>query len=213
MSTTTFKQYYLPEKKCFHCLTLRDIPEVHPKAGQILVRLKAVSLNWRDCVLAVGTYPFPGPDVLVPGSDGAGIVEEVGEGVADWQAGDGVLANSIQDQVSLTQLGSKAQGLLGEYHVFPHTGAVPAARRAEGVDRAVRPVARAAGAYVLRRSLHKNVGRGNGDPAREAPTKRRRKSSRDQTRDFPSGSTCRPLKPGRHKATVAQCSPGDIGQH
>lgn len=72
MATSTFKQYYLPEKKGFDSLVLREVPKTSPKFGQILVRIKAVSLNWRDGIIAVGTYPFPGPDSLVPGSDGAG---------------------------------------------------------------------------------------------------------------------------------------------
>jgi len=72
MSATTFKQYYLPEKKGFDSLVLREVPKASPKLGQILVRIKAVSLNWRDGIIAIGTYPFPGPEALVPGSDGAG---------------------------------------------------------------------------------------------------------------------------------------------
>ncbi|KAM0439591.1 hypothetical protein ACHAPT_000683 [Fusarium lateritium] len=132
MASTTFKQYWLPEKKGFDCLTLRDVPKEPPKFGQILVRIKAVSLNWRDGILAIGTYPFPGPDAVVPGSDGAGIVEEVGEGVSEWKAGDRVLANFTQDhiagrltrEIGLTQLGGEIQGLLGEYFIFPQTGVV-----------------------------------------------------------------------------------------
>lgn len=72
MTTATFRQYYLPEKKGFDSLVLREAPKGSPKLGQILVRIKAVSLNWRDGIIALGTYPFPGPDSLVPGSDGAG---------------------------------------------------------------------------------------------------------------------------------------------
>lgn len=72
MSQSTFKQYYLPQKAGFHSLTLREVPKASPKYGQILVRIKAVSLNWRDTIIAMGTYPFPGPDALVPGSDGVG---------------------------------------------------------------------------------------------------------------------------------------------
>jgi NADPH:quinone reductase-like Zn-dependent oxidoreductase len=71
--STTFRQYYLPEKKGFSSLTIRDVPKIAPQIGQVLVKLKAVSLNWRDCIIAMGTYPFPGPDSLVPGSDGAGM--------------------------------------------------------------------------------------------------------------------------------------------
>ncbi|KAL0942036.1 zinc-containing alcohol dehydrogenase [Colletotrichum truncatum] len=132
MSTSTFSQYWLPEKKGFDCLTLRQVPYIKPSLGQILVRIKAVSLNWRDGVVALGTYPFPGPDAVVPGSDGAGIVEEVGEGVTEWKVGDRVLANFTQDHIaghlsyemSLSQLGGESQGLLGEYFLFPKTGVV-----------------------------------------------------------------------------------------
>lgn len=74
MTQSTFKQYFLTEKTGFNSLVLRDVPKTAPKYGQILVRIKAVSLNWRDGVIAMGTYPFPGPDALVPGSDGAGII-------------------------------------------------------------------------------------------------------------------------------------------
>lgn len=59
-----------------------------------------------------------------------GIVEAVGEGVTEWKAGDRVLASFTQDHVagrlthatSLTQLGGEAQGLMGEYFLFPRTG-------------------------------------------------------------------------------------------
>jgi NADPH:quinone reductase-like Zn-dependent oxidoreductase len=148
MSSPSFKQFYLPEKNGFDSLTLRTVPREPPKFGQILVRIKAVSLNWRDCILAIGTYPFPGPDALVPGSDGAGtilpiphcqqiltepgIVEEVGEGVTEWKVGDRVLANFTQDHIGgrltpttlMSQLGGETQGLLGEYFCFPKTGVV-----------------------------------------------------------------------------------------
>ncbi|GKZ25832.1 hypothetical protein AbraIFM66951_002833 [Aspergillus brasiliensis] len=132
MASPTFRQFYLPEKKGFDSLMLREVPKLSPKQGQILVRIKAVSLNWRDGIIALGTYPFPGPDALVPGSDGAGIVEEVGEGVTEWKVGDRVLANFTQDHIAgklnkqslLSQLGGEIQGLLGEYFIFPKLGVV-----------------------------------------------------------------------------------------
>ncbi|RAH53140.1 alcohol dehydrogenase [Aspergillus piperis CBS 112811] len=132
MATPTFKQFYLPEKKGFDSLVLREVSKPSPKQGQILVRIKAISLNWRDGIIALGTYPFPGPDALVPGSDGAGIVEEVGEGVTEWKVGDRVLANFTQDHIAgklnkqslLSQLGGEIQGLLGEYFIFPKLGVV-----------------------------------------------------------------------------------------
>ena len=72
MPQDTFNQYWLPSKQGFDCLNVCQIPKSSPGLGQILVRLKAMSLNWRDGIIALGTYPFPGPDALVPGSDGAG---------------------------------------------------------------------------------------------------------------------------------------------
>ena len=81
MSQTTFKQYYLPEKKGFDSLVLREVPKTSPKYGQVLVRIKAVSLNWRDGIIAIGTYPFPGPEGLVPGSDGAGVFLVPGDNI------------------------------------------------------------------------------------------------------------------------------------
>ncbi|OQD99132.1 hypothetical protein PENSOL_c007G10653 [Penicillium solitum] len=132
MAQSTFKQYFLPDKTGFDSLVIRDVPKTAPKYGQILVRIKAVSLNWRDGIIAMGTYHFPGPDALVPGSDGAGIVEEVGDGVTEWKVGDRVLANFTQDHIAgrlnaqtlLSQLGGEIQGLLGEYFIFPKTGVV-----------------------------------------------------------------------------------------
>ncbi|KAI1061127.1 hypothetical protein LB506_011749 [Fusarium annulatum] len=132
MSAATFKQYWLPEKKGFDSLQLRAVPKELPQFGQVLVRIKAVSLNWRDGIVAIGTYPFPGPDALVPGSDGAGIVEAVGKGVTEWKVGDRVVANFTQEHIAgrltrdvgLTQLGGEAQGLLGEYFIFPKMGVV-----------------------------------------------------------------------------------------
>lgn len=60
------------------------------------------------------------------------MVEQVGEGVTEWKAGDRVLANFTQDHLAgrldqhtlLTQLGGEIQGLLGEYFIFPKTGVV-----------------------------------------------------------------------------------------
>lgn len=72
MPQDTFKQYWLPTRNGFNSLTLREVPTPRPGLGQILVRLKAVSVNWRDGIIALNTYPWIGPDELVPCSDGAG---------------------------------------------------------------------------------------------------------------------------------------------
>ena len=71
-------------------LTLQEMPVPEPGAGEIRVRVQAASLNPVDYKMAANghpawTYPF------VPGVDGAGIVDKLGEGVTEWRAGDRVV--------------------------------------------------------------------------------------------------------------------------
>jgi NADPH:quinone reductase-like Zn-dependent oxidoreductase len=71
-----------------HPLRLEDRPEPELGPGQVRVRLRAASLNYRDLIVAAQP-PRPG---LVPLSDGAGEVAEVAQDVRDLQAGDRVAA-------------------------------------------------------------------------------------------------------------------------
>ncbi|RJX27373.1 MAG: NAD(P)-dependent alcohol dehydrogenase [Desulfurivibrio sp.] len=66
-----------------------DEPDA-PREGEILVRLHASSLNYHDYLVALGTIPTP--DGLIPLTDGAGIVEEIGEGVSEFAVGDHVVS-------------------------------------------------------------------------------------------------------------------------
>src|SRR3546814_17544751 len=61
-------------------LTLIDCPTPEPGPGQLLVALKAVSLNYRDLLIADGLYRGGGASGIVPLSDGAGEVGAIGEG-------------------------------------------------------------------------------------------------------------------------------------
>lgn len=63
-----------------------DVPS--PGAGQVLLRQTAIGLNFIDIYHRTGLYPMPLP--FVPGQEGAGIVEALGDGVADLQVGDRV---------------------------------------------------------------------------------------------------------------------------
>jgi NADPH2:quinone reductase len=62
-------------------MELVDAPKPEPKAGQALVRLTAIGVNYRDVYVRTGLYPIKPP--YTPGSEGAGIVEALGP-----QAGD-----------------------------------------------------------------------------------------------------------------------------
>lgn len=71
-------------------LVIEDRPDPKPKAGEVLVRVLASSLNYHDFIVALGGIPTP--DGRIPMSDGAGEVLAVGEGVTRWKTGDRVIS-------------------------------------------------------------------------------------------------------------------------
>jgi NADPH:quinone reductase-like Zn-dependent oxidoreductase len=72
-----------------------DIPA--PGAGEVLMRIRATSLNARDLAVLKGRYPFPSKPSVIPLSDAAGEILAVGEGVTRFSAGDRVV-NSFYPQ-------------------------------------------------------------------------------------------------------------------
>lgn len=62
-----------------------------PQRGEVLVRVRAVALNFRDIAIVRGRYPRAAYPGLIPTSDGAGEIVEVGEGVAAFKPGDRVI--------------------------------------------------------------------------------------------------------------------------
>jgi len=103
--------------------TERPMPS--PGAGQVLVRMRAASLNYRDLAVVTGKY-FGGPVSrgLIPLSDGAGEVEDVGDGVQRFSRGDRVVATFTQGSPPAA-LGSPLDGTLAEFAVFPESGLLP----------------------------------------------------------------------------------------
>lgn len=64
-----------------------------PKVGDsdVLVKLHAASLNYRDLIIPRGQYPFPARFPVVAASDGAGEIVDVGSKVTKWKKGDRVV--------------------------------------------------------------------------------------------------------------------------
>ncbi|HKI05412.1 MAG TPA: NAD(P)-dependent alcohol dehydrogenase [Thermoanaerobaculia bacterium] len=113
-------------------LALVERPDPRPGAGQVLVRLRAASLNYRDLLMAEGKYNPKQKLPLIPGSDGAGEVVEVGEGVTRVQPGDRVCGIFAQKWIAGTPtrdrlrstLGGPLDGTLAELAIFDQEGVV-----------------------------------------------------------------------------------------
>lgn len=69
-------------------LVYREAEKPSPKAGEALVKLEAVGLNYIDVYHRTGLYPLPRP--FIPGMEAAGTIEAVGEGVPEVAVGDRV---------------------------------------------------------------------------------------------------------------------------
>jgi NADPH:quinone reductase-like Zn-dependent oxidoreductase len=124
------KQWQLGRQPGWQHLELTEQPAPKPNAGEVLVQMKAASLNYRDTLVATMTERFqPG---RVPLSDGAGEVIAVGEGVMRWKIGDHVAGTFFRDWISgrfdmkyhQCALGGSLDGVLREQMVFPEHGLV-----------------------------------------------------------------------------------------
>jgi len=110
-----------------------ELPDPKPGPGQVLVRMKAVSLNYRDLLMVNGMYgrgAASTTDVITPFSDGCGVVEAVGEGVTRFTAGDRVATLFFQGWISgpptlekvMTALGFPISGAGAELQTFSEQG-------------------------------------------------------------------------------------------
>ena len=73
-------------------LQWKELPTPVPKAGEVLIAIRAASLNFPDLLTVQNKYQFKPPLPFVPGSEYAGVVEAVGEGVKHLAVGDAVAA-------------------------------------------------------------------------------------------------------------------------
>jgi NADPH2:quinone reductase len=73
-------------------LVVKDLPSPRPGAGEVVVSVKAAGVNFPDVLIIENKYQFKPPLPFSPGSELAGVVKEVGEGVSAWRPGDRVMA-------------------------------------------------------------------------------------------------------------------------
>lgn len=113
-------------------LELATLPQPKPQRGEVLVKVHAVSLNYRDLMIVLGKYNPKMHLPRVPCSDGAGEIVAVGEGVTRVSAGDRVAGIFMQNWMegepdakkTRGALGGDIDGMLAEYVVLREDGVV-----------------------------------------------------------------------------------------
>jgi NADPH:quinone reductase-like Zn-dependent oxidoreductase len=126
------KAWQIVERGSLDGLHPADLPRPTPGHGQVLVRIRAVSLNYRDLISTRTARPGM-LTPLIPCSDGAGEIVGLGDGVSRWKSGDRVAGCFFQSWPSgriardmiHTDLGGACHGALAEYVLFD-AGAVVA---------------------------------------------------------------------------------------
>ncbi|KAH7329433.1 hypothetical protein B0I35DRAFT_474038 [Stachybotrys elegans] len=129
----TTKQWKVVGRNGFDSLQFDEKAPV-PEYGDrdVVVRIHAVSLNYRDLVIPKNMYPFPTIDEVIPGSDGAGEVLAVGKHVTRFKPGDkvvtlfhqGYIAGPVHTSYMKASLGGAAHGTLRNIAAFDQDGLV-----------------------------------------------------------------------------------------
>jgi NADPH:quinone reductase-like Zn-dependent oxidoreductase len=114
-------------------LRIVERPEPQPGPGQIVVAVRAVSLNYRDLLVTRGVYNSRMPLPRIPCSDGAGEVTAIGPGVSRVKVGDRVagtffqkwIAGELTEATARSTLGGDIDGMLAERVLLSDEGVVP----------------------------------------------------------------------------------------
>jgi NADPH:quinone reductase-like Zn-dependent oxidoreductase len=141
-------------------LVLTDLPTPKPRRGEVLIRIHAVSLNYRDLLMVGGQYNPKMALPRIPCSDGAGEVVEVGEDVTQVKVGQRVAGIFMQNwldgapSIERTRgaLGGDCDGMLAEYVVLPQSGVVPFPEHLSYAEAATLPCAGVTAWNALRRA-------------------------------------------------------------
>ena len=122
-------QHYLLEPRAGEpfALFLQESAEPAPGPGEVAVRIRATSLNYRDLLVRAGKSASGGSEPVVPLSDGAGEIVALGEGVTDWRSGDRVALTFFRDWLSgpfqmsyhAAARGGSCDGVLSEVVIAP----------------------------------------------------------------------------------------------
>jgi NADPH:quinone reductase-like Zn-dependent oxidoreductase len=121
------KAYQIQAYNSLDALQLIDLPEPSVGANEVLVKIKANSINYRELIILQGGYDRNKKLPVIPFSDGVGEVVDLGAKVTTWQKGDRVSSIFFRDWTSgkatesqmNTASGGGIDGTLAEYLVVP----------------------------------------------------------------------------------------------
>ncbi|MBF86953.1 MAG: NAD(P)-dependent alcohol dehydrogenase [Pelagibacterales bacterium] len=125
--------------------------DIMPMAdNEVLVNMKAATLNFRDLIMIDGGYGATGgKPPFIPISDGAGLVKNVGKNVKNFKVGDIVIppffkgwdSGDIKENTIFSSLGGKEQGVMQEYMIFKENNIVHAPNQWSCLEAATLPCA------------------------------------------------------------------------
>tara|TARA_B100000686_G_scaffold66799_1_gene72126 strand:- start:6743 stop:7765 length:1023 start_codon:yes stop_codon:yes gene_type:complete len=127
----------------------KETPKVQSETD-VLVEIKAATLNFRDLIMIEGGYgETGGKPPFIPISDGAGIVVDVGKSIKSFKKGDIVIpsffkgwdSGNIKENTILLSLGGKIDGVMQEYMIFEENDIVHAPKNWNFVEAATLPCA------------------------------------------------------------------------
>lgn len=139
-------------------LHLEEVPTPVPQSGELLVKIGAVSLNFRDKAIVDGIYePHKVPKPLIPVSDAAGLVVATGDGVSRFKVGDRVNSHLYSRWIDGPPtpdepnhcFGSPLPGGLAEYMIIHENSAVQAPDNMSDEEASTLPIAALTPWYAL----------------------------------------------------------------
>ena len=126
------KRYVLKQAEGFESLQINELDSRSIGPSEIRIKVHAVSLNYRDLLVATGAYGAKGFSEVVPCSDGTGEIIEIGESVSRFAVGDrvaGIFMQAWQDgnyeaTYARSALGGAIDGMLAEEVILKESGVV-----------------------------------------------------------------------------------------
>ena len=130
-------------------LTLNERPVPEPGSGQVLIKVSASSINYRDLSTVLGPAARGIPYPRIPNSDCSGVIAAIGDGVGEFKPGDRVMGcffqkwqdGAITPDAMASALGGAIDGVLAEYVVLEQSGVVATPEHLSDVEAATLPCA------------------------------------------------------------------------